>query len=63
MCTTSEVGDEFHTALTELRDLYVPQYISKYPTEYKFDLLMTQNNQVKFIANIAKFIREIFKIA
>ena len=66
MFTASEVGDEYHTllkcsALTNLRNLYIPQYFSKYPSKFKFETLMTINNQNKTVANIAKFVRENFK--
>ena len=66
MCTASEVGDEYHTllkcpAFTNIRHLYIPQYFSKYPSKFKFDALMSENRQNKMVANIAKFIREIFR--
>ena len=42
MCFASEVGDEYHTllkcfALTNLRNLYIAQYFSKYPSKFKFE--------------------------
>ena len=63
MCTARKVGDDCHTLLkcSALINLYVPQYFSKYPSMFKFEAFMTINNQNKTVANIAKFVREIFR--
>ena len=57
---------QYHTllncsAFTNIRHLYIPQYFSKYPSKFKFVALMSKIRQNKIVANIAKFIREIFR--
>ncbi len=66
MCDSNEIGDEYHTLLncstfSEIRDLYVPQSFSKYPSESKFDSLMADDNNIKLTANIATLVRSIFR--
>ncbi len=65
MCTSNEIGDEYHTllkcsAFANIRDTFIPKYFSKYPSKLKFQILMTETRDKKLWANIAKFIREIF---
>ena len=57
---SSKIGDEYHAlptfpALTEIINLCVPEYFSKFPSQIKFESLIINNNQDKFTKSTAKF--------
>ena len=66
MCSSNEIGDEYHVilecpALKDSRTNYIPDYLTRYQSDHKFDSLMRISEHSKLTTNIAKFVREIFR--
>ena len=59
------LGDEYHfllvcKSLSDLRQVYIPEYYFKYPSMYKFKALMVTDH-VKTIRNLADFVYSSFQ--
>ena len=67
MCSSNEIGDEFHTlckcpTFLHIRNDNIPSYFVNHPSILKYQILMTKTDNNKILsANIARLKREIFR--